>query len=204
MQVDNWKDKGMPVRFGETSTRERGNGDSCEGARTRLKMLSADLPSKSVTPGMRRWAVECIAAVGCFLANISCHAIWEIWNIASTISNRVPFAIYVHAVKAALPLGRLIGIAGMSIFAGLLIGLGIGRVWIHRRRAAAVFVAGALVSVGGFILLSSLKDLHPTSTTLWAVMLAYSLGMPWILGRFLSGSVRRDGGSGEERGTRVN
>jgi hypothetical protein len=158
-------------------------------------VLSADQASKSVTPGMRRWAVECIAAAGCFLANISCHAIWEIWDISRTISNKVPFAIYVHAVDAALPLGQLIGIAGMSIFVGVLIGLGIGRVWIHRRRAAAVFVAGALVSIGGFMLLSSLKDLHPTSTTLWAVMLAYSVGMPWILGRLLSGIVRRDSGS---------
>lgn len=159
-------------------------------------MLSADQASKSVTPGMRRWAVECIAAGGCFLANISCHAVWEIWNISSTIGNRVPFAVYVHAVKAALPLGRLLAITGMSIFVGVFIGLGIGRVWIHRRRAAAVFAAGALVSIGGFMLLSSLKDLHLTSTTLWAVMLAYSLGTPWILGRLISRIVGRDGASG--------
>jgi predicted transporter len=88
---------------------------------------------------------------------------------------------------------RLAG--GEEMIGGVLIGLGIGRVWIHRRQAAAVFVAGALVSIGGFILLSSLKDLHPTSITLWEVMLAYSLGMSWILGRLLSGIVRRDGGS---------
>jgi predicted transporter len=92
----------------------------------------------------------------------------------------------------------------MSIFVGVLIGLGIGRVWIHRRRAAAVFVAGALVSIGGFMLLSSLKDLHATSTTLWTVMLAYSLGMPWLLGWLLSRIARRDGGSSEEPGTSVN
>ena len=79
-------------------------------------MLSADQASESVTLGMRRWAVECIAAVGCFLAKISCHAIWEIWDTSSTFSNKVPLAIYVHAVKAALPLRLLIVIAGMSIF----------------------------------------------------------------------------------------
>jgi hypothetical protein len=145
---------------------------------------------------MRRWAVECIAAVGCFLANISCHAVWEIWNTSKTISNKVPFAIYVHAVKAALPVRQLIVIAGMSIFVGVLIGLGLGRVWVQRRWAVAVFVAGALVSIGGFMLLSSLRDLHPTSTTLWAVMLGFSLGMPWILGRLLAEIVRRDGATG--------
>ena len=74
----------------------------------------------------------------------------------------------------------------------------------QRDLAAAVFVAGALVSIGGFMLLSGLKDLHPTSTILWAVMLAYSLGMPWILGRLLSRIVRRDGVGGEEPGTSVN
>jgi hypothetical protein len=140
---------------------------------------------------MRRWAVECIAAVGCFLANISCHAIWEIWDISRTISNKVPFAIYIHAVKASLPLGKLIGIAGMSIFVGVLIGLGIGRVWIHRRRAAAIFVAGGLVSIGGFLLVSKLQSLHLTSITFGAIVLVYSLGMPWILGRLISRIVSR-------------
>jgi hypothetical protein len=145
---------------------------------------------------MRRWAVECIAAAGCFAANIGCHAVWETWDIANTIGNRVPFVIYVHAVKAVLPLGRLLGIAGMSIFVGVLIGLGIGRVWLHRRWAAAVFVAGALVSIGGFMLVSSLKDLNATPTTSWVVMVVYALGMPWSLGRLTSRVVRHDAPSG--------
>jgi hypothetical protein len=141
---------------------------------------------KSTTTGLRRWAVECIAAVGCFLSNVACHAIEEIWDIAQTISNDVPFAIYVHAVEAALHLGQLIGIAAMSIFVGVLIGLGIGRVWIDRRVGVAVFVAGGLVSVGGFPLLSTLKTVQVTSSTLWAIMVAYSLAAPWILGRLIS------------------
>ena len=83
-------------------------------------MLSADQASKFATPGMRRWAIESIAAAGCFLANIGCHAIREIWDISKTISNKVPFAIYVHAVNSALPLRHLLAIAGMSIFVGVL------------------------------------------------------------------------------------
>jgi hypothetical protein len=157
-------------------------------------VLNADQASKSVAPGMRRWAVECIAAVGCFLANVSCHAVWAIWNISQIPSiGGTPFSTYFYATKADLPAGTLIRIALMSIFVGVLIGLGLGRVWVQRRWAVSVFAAGALVSIGGFMLLSILKYLNPTSTTLWAVMLAYSLGMPWILGRLLSEIVRRGG-----------
>jgi hypothetical protein len=165
-----------------------------------MSVSCADQASKSATPGMRRWAVECIAAVGSFLANISCHAVWEIWDTSSTISNRVPFAIYVHAVEAVLPLRQLIIIAGMSIFFGVLIGLGLGRVWVPRRWAVAVFVAGGLVSVGGFIALSALKSLlDATSATLWAVMILYSVGMPYILGRLISRFVHSDRARGNSR-----
>jgi hypothetical protein len=141
-------------------------------------------------------AVECIAAVGSFLANISYHSIWEIWDTSSTISNQVRFAIYVHAVEAVLPLRQLMNIAGMSIYIGVLVGLGLGRVWVPRRWAVAVFVAGGLVSVGGFMALSALKSLDATSPTLCAVMILYSVGMPFILGRLISRFVRRDGASG--------
>jgi hypothetical protein len=46
---------------------------------------------------------------------------------------------------------QLINIAGMSNVVGVLIGLGIGRVWIYRREAVAVFAAGGLVSGVGFM-----------------------------------------------------
>ena len=166
------------------------------------------MPGESMEPerhgqtenNMRRWAVECIAAVGCFLANIGCHAAWAIWDISRILGNRVPFAIYVQAVTAALPLGQLLVISGMSIFVGVLIGLGLGRVWVPRRRAAIVFVAGALVSIGGFVFLASLKALHPTTTILWSVMLGFSVLMPWFLGRLIArtcGAMARDQESGE-------
>lgn len=160
-----------------------------------MRVSGADRASKSVTPGMRRWAVECIAAVGSFFANVSYHAIWEIWDISRIIGNPVPIANYVQAVEAVLPLRQLMIIAGMSIFSGAFVGLGLGRVWVPRRWGVAVFVAGALVSVGGFLALSAVRSFDATSATLWAVMILYSVGMPFVLGRLISRIVRRPGAS---------
>jgi hypothetical protein len=149
-------------------------------------MLTANQSSRPPSSGLRRWAIVSIAAVGCFLTNVSWHALEEVLDISRTISNEVPLEFYVDAAKAVLPFGLLLAVVGGSVLVGACIAIGIGRFPIPRRGGIAAFAAGGLISVGGFPLLSTLDSLHATSIALWTIMLAYLLGVSWILGRLIS------------------